>query len=222
MGILGRLSDILNANINDMLDRAENPEKMIRQIIREIEDSIDKAKQDLAKVLIEAKQREKDLAAKEKDVAEWSRRAEMAVNQENDELAKLALERKLAHEKQLRVLEEQLGDIREAAENMKQSIVTLQDKFAEASARRASLTARAQAAKTGKQAQQTARDFESPNKVLGKFERFAQRVEGLEAERAAGEAVREAGLEAEQHFRKMEDQLVVENELQALKARKKG
>ncbi|MCX7934609.1 MAG: PspA/IM30 family protein, partial [Planctomycetota bacterium] len=100
MGIFGRIVDVISANLNDLVDRAENPEKMLKQIIREIEESIDKCKQEMAKVLAEARHLDKEVDAKVKEVEEWQKRAELAVDQSNDDLARKAIERKLTHAKE--------------------------------------------------------------------------------------------------------------------------
>jgi len=221
MGIFGRLADVVSANLNDLVDRAENPEKMLKQIIREIEESIDKGKQEMAKVLTEAKRLDKEVDAKAKEAEEWEKRAEMAVDQSNDDLARKAIERKLSHEKDLSTLQEQADATRAAADQMKENIKLLNDKLTEARAKRTALAARASAAKTAQKVQKQVQGLQDPGKALGKLEKFERRVEDMEAEASALGAANQARDEVEKEFKQMEGGLAVESELEALKAKRK-
>lgn len=221
MGIFGRMTDVINANVNDLLDRAENPEKMLKQIIREIEDGIDKSRREMAKVLAEAKRLDKEVDAKAKETDEWVNRAEMAIDQDNDELARKAIERKLAYEKELATLQTQGDETRAAVDQMKDNIKLLSDKLTEARAKRTALAARASAAKTAKQVQKQVRDLADPGKALGKLEKLERRVEDAEAEASAMAAANQAQNEVEKEFKDMEDNLAVDSELAALKAKRK-
>ncbi len=221
MGMFGRMIDLVNANMNDLLDKAENPEKMLKQIIREIEINIDKAKQDMARILAEAKRLDKSVDAKAKEVDDWTRRAELAVDGDNDDLARQALERKLAHEKELATLQTQADETRAAADQMKTNIKLLNDKLAEARAKRTALAARASAAKTSKQTQKQVQSMADPGKALGKLEKFERRVEDSEAEASAAAAANQARDEVDKEFQDMEQKTALESELAALKAKRK-
>jgi len=221
MGMFGRIADVVNANVNDLIDKAENPEKMLKQIIREIEDNIDKAKKETVNILAQAKRLEKEVDAKAKQVDEWVRRAELAVDQANDDLARKALERKLTHEKELSVLQDQLADTQAAAEQMKNNVHLLQDKLTEARAKLTSLAARSAAAKTAKTVQKRVAELADPSKALGKLEKFERRVEDAEAEAKAMGAMNAAKDEVEREFSDLEKKRTLDDELAALKAKRK-
>jgi len=220
MGIFGRMRDILNANLNDMLDRAEQPEKMLKQIIREIESSIDRSKADTARVLADAKRLEREADQKNDEVEQWRSRAEMAVEQNEDELARKALERKKLHQDELDALTQQLDQTRDAADEMKENTRLLQNKLTEARARFTSLSARSKAAKTAKEVQKQTGKLDDRGKVLGKLDAFDRRVQDREAEAGALADARSAGDEVERAFADREQELAVESELAALKAKR--
>lgn len=222
MGIFGRIKDLVSANVNDLVDKAENPEKMIKQIIREIEDSIDNSKQEAAKIISNAKRIEKDVDTKAKDVAEWTNRAEIAVDSDDDDLARKALERKLIHEKELNSLQTQLDDTRSAADQIKDNISTMQERLNEARARQTSLAARASAAKASKEVQEKVADLNDPGKALGKLDKFERRVEDMENEASAIAGMNSATDELEKEFAAKEKNSVIDDELAALKAQRKN
>ncbi len=222
MGIFGRMRDILHANLNDMLDRAEQPEKMLKQIIREIESSIDRSKADTARVLADAKRLEREADQKNDEVEQWQHRAETAVEQDEDDLARKALERKKLHQDELDALVRQLDQTRDAADEMKENTRLLLDKPTEARARFTSLSARSKAAKTAKDVQKQAGKLDDRDKVLGKLDAFDRRVQDMEAEASALADVHDAGDEVERAFADREQMRAVEHELAALKAKRDG
>jgi len=219
MGIFGRMRDITNANLNNLLDKAEDPEKMIKQIIREIEESVDATKRELAKVLAATKQVDKAVEGKTDSVEEWLGRAELAVKQGNDDLARKALENKLAHEHELETLRVQSDETHAAADRMKDTIGLLNDKLNEARARHTALAARASAAKTMAAAQRQASSLGDPAQALGKLEKFERRVEDSEAQAEALGKLAGIDNAVEREFRDMEKNLAVDEELSRLKAK---
>ena len=94
MGVFQRISDIVSANLNDLVEGYEDPEKMLRQAIREMESAIGNAKPDVAKAMANEKTLAKELASNETQATNWSERAELAVDSGDDELALKALTRK--------------------------------------------------------------------------------------------------------------------------------
>jgi len=221
MGIFGRMADVLKSNVNDLIDNAENPEKLLKQIIREIEDNIDKSKQETAKILAEAKRLEKEVDVKAKAVDEWTKRAEMAVDNDDDDLARKAIERKKLHGDELETLSRRMNETQSAVEQMKQNTQLLKEKLSEARAKHTSLSARSSAAQTAKKVQKQVAELSDPSKVLGKFEKLERRVEDMESEASAMADVNAATDELEREFVDKEKNLEVDSELAALKAKRK-
>lgn len=222
MGIVSRMRDLLSANINDALDKAENPEKMLRQIIRETEESIDECKSETAKILAETKRLEKAVDAKAKEVDTWQSRAESAVDTGNDEMARQSLERKNTHKAELITLTGQLDDTREAVEQMKQSTSLLQSRLAETRGRFTAITARASAAKTSKKIQEKVAALTSPGKGLDKLDKLERRIEDMEAVASVMSSTNAAHDELSRHFESKEADLAIDSELAALKAKRKN
>ena len=91
MGIFSRLSDIINSNVNALLDKAEDPEKILRLMVQEMEDTLVELRTAAAKSIAERKERERFLISLETEQADWNARAELAINKGRDDLAKSAL-----------------------------------------------------------------------------------------------------------------------------------
>jgi phage shock protein A len=222
MGIFDRIADLLNANVNDALDKAENPEKMLKQIIREIEESIDTSKTETAKILAEAKRLEKEVDAKAKEVDTWQTRAEGAVDGGDDDLARQALERKNSHKGELEAMTSQLDDTQAAVEQMKNNTVLLQKKLTETRARYTALTARASAAKASQDVQEKVAKVSAPGQALDKLDKLERRIEDMESEASVMASTNAANDELADTFEKKEGDLAIDTELAALKAKRQS
>ncbi len=108
MGIFDRISRLLRANVNDLLDNAEDPEKMLDQLIRDMNEEIRRARSQVAAMIAQEKELAADKAEADRLSAEWQRRAELAVDQARDDLAREALRRKRVSEETARVYGEHL------------------------------------------------------------------------------------------------------------------
>jgi phage shock protein A len=139
MGIFSRLTDIVNSNINSILDRAEDPEKLIRLIIQEMEDTLVEVRSSTVKTIAERTEIERRLVQLTREHDEWQRKAELALSRDREDLAKGALVAKSKIAEQIDMLQHQLVHIEEALAKSSEDIGRLQEKLTDAiSARRPS------------------------------------------------------------------------------------
>lgn len=188
MGLFKRISDIISANLNDMADGLEDPEKMLKQAVREMEQSINVAMQETAKVLANEKLLGKELASNQQQLLDWQARAERAVDAGDDSLARKALLRKQEHQKLVIALNDQLKLAQETTTTLKHQLDGMQAKMAEAKRNLVTLSARKKAADFQKKIHTSAMDLESRNgddDAFAKFDRLKDRVERTEAEAEA-------------------------------------
>lgn len=142
MGIIARITRIVKSNLNDLLERAENPEKMLGQCIAEMEDSLREAKMAVADALATEKKLGRQLLEAKEMAAKWDERARVAVSMGEDNLAREALRKKKLYLDLADELEVQLRRQREAVDSLKEAYAQLQQKLEEARARRRELLAR--------------------------------------------------------------------------------
>jgi len=187
MGIFKRISDILSANLNDLTEGFEDPEKMLRQAIREMEESIASATQETAKALANEKVLSKELENNRIQGQKWQSRAEQAVESGDDELAKKALKRKNEHDKLVTALEDQMDSANSATQSLRRQLDGMKAKLSEAKRNLATLSARQRAADFRKKMQTVGSEFQSEldDDAFAKFDRLKSRVEQAEAEAEA-------------------------------------
>jgi len=142
MALLDRVSTLIRANLNDLIDRAEEPEKMIKQVILDMENQLIQVKTQMAVALADRHVLEKRRKEMEAKAAEWMQKAETAIDKQNDDLARAALERSLNHKKMAESLKQQESEQNAQAETLKSSLKTLGEKLAEAQTKRDLLIAR--------------------------------------------------------------------------------
>ena len=146
MAIFSRIADILKANINDMIDKAEDPVKMVKQLIIEMEQQVDEATQALGQAMGSQKVAAKELADAEAKVADWNDKAKLALKNGNEELARKALDVKVSLDAQVEQLRASYDNITEQVNKLKDQVQTLRVKLDEARARQNVLAARAKMA----------------------------------------------------------------------------
>jgi phage shock protein A len=188
MGLFKRISDIISANLGELADQYEDPEKMLKQAIREMEESIEKATQETAKTLASEKRLAKELAHNDSEARQWKTRAEKAVESGDDELARKALSRKKEHEKLSMALQDQLKAVQDASGTLRRQLDGMKAKMAEAKRNLATLTARQKAADVRKKAYLSAdetKDVALDDEAFKKFDRLREKVEMAEAEAEA-------------------------------------
>ena len=146
MAIFSRITDILKANINDLLDKAEDPEKMVKQIILEMEEQVDEATQALGQAMGSQKIAAQQLEAAKSSSASWTDKAKLALQAGNEELARKALDSKVNVDNQVTQLQASYDTITEQVEKLKTQVSALRAKLDEARARQNVLIARSKMA----------------------------------------------------------------------------
>ena len=226
MGIFKRISDIISANFNDMVEGYEDPEKMLRQAIREMEEAIGTAKPDVARAMASEKTVAKELASNEAQVTVWTHRAETAVEAGDDDLARKAITRKKEYEKITAALRDQHDAAIEASQTLRRQLEAMQAKLKDAQRRLGTLTARQKAAQVRAKVAQSQAGLtpELDQDAFNKFDRLARKVEMAEAEAAAfselARSERNAGA-AEEALESSEEISDTEAELLELKKKMK-
>jgi phage shock protein A len=214
MGIFSRVSDIFKANVNDALDKAEDPEKMLKQMVLEMEEAVNKATLAVGNAIANEKSLERKLLKAREEANNWYQKAMQAVNANRDDLAKAALEKKNLYERNARDLEPTYQQAKETAQKMRQQLDALKAKLDEARTRQNTLIARSQAAKAQKQLSQAFSGVGSD--AFGKFEKFEQKVEQIEAQAEAFTQLSGADTSLDEQFRQL-GSASADSELLALK-----
>jgi len=215
MGIFTRVSDIIHSNINAMLDKAEDPEKLIRLMIQEMEDTLVEIKASCAGAMATKKkvQRELDEALTRAD--QWGNKAQLAVNKGRDDLAREALVEKRRYRERAGALEREASECDALVEQYQNDIVQLEDKLKLAQEKRRILVQRHIRAQRSKRVQEGIRRIDSTDTLI-RFEQFENRIERLEVEADLVNLSRKPALEEE--LARLEGDEEIEQELQALRA----
>ncbi|AXQ16262.1 MULTISPECIES: phage shock protein PspA [Shewanella] len=220
MGIFTRFADIINANISALLDKAEDPEKMVRLIIQEMEDTLVEVRSTSAKVLAEKKELLRRIGKVQLQVQDWQEKAELALTKDREDLAKAALVEKQKAATLAQTLEQELEVVEEHIARLKEEVGQLQEKLADAKARQKTIIMRKQTASSRLEVKKQLDSSKIDNAML-KFEQYERRIEGLEAEVESYDlGGKKSSLEEEFAALKAEDS--VSAELEALKAKVKG
>ena len=221
MGIFKRISDIVSANLNELTEGFEEPERMLKQAVREMEESIADVIQQTAKAIANEKMLSRELERNRAQVQQWEGRAVKAVESEDDDLARKALARKNEHQKVVEALEDQLESAQEASGMLKRQLAGMKAKLAEAKRNLHTLSARKRAADFRKKmdSQAAGASTEVDDNAFAKFDRLKSRVEQAEAEAEAMAELRgiEAGGTAEDVADLPDDGLDIAAELAELK-----
>lgn len=216
MSIFSRLTDIINANLNALLEKAEDPEKIIRLMIQEMEDTLVELRSAAAKTIAERKERQRRLEWLEQEQGEWERKAELALNKDREDLAKSALAEKARVTDQADAVEKERMVVESQLEKLNEDIGKLQSKLSDAKNRQRSLVMRSQHARTQMRAKGQLHS-ERMDDVLHRFETAERRVEESESRVEAYELGRKRGLRDE--IDELQHAEQVDAELKALKAR---
>lgn len=219
MGIFSRFKDIITANIGSMVDDSEDPEKLIRLMIREIETTLTDLKTSCARAIAECRDAERRLEESESRRAYWEEKAGVAVQKGRDDLAREALQEKRKYQARQKPLSETVNHHREIVQNYKDDIFKLEEKLKSALERQKMLMQRRIHAGDRKHAKEEMRRIDSSEAVM-RLDEMESRIELMEAEAELADYGRDSRLEEE--IEKLEMENDIEKELQALKSKKDG
>lgn len=216
MAIFERISDLVRANINDLIDKAENPEKMVKQIIIDMEDQLRKATQGLGTAMGSLNQVKKQLANAQEQSNIWQSKAKQCLEQGNEELAKKALENKLNQDKMVAQYQEMTNSMESQVNEIKSQIDVLKQKLEEARSKQAMLVARSQMADAKSQMAKTLGNMDSKS-AFAKMDKMEQKISAKEAQADALSQV--SGIQESENdpFAQMDKENSINAELEKLK-----
>lgn len=214
MGVLKRSRDIVNANINALLEKAEDPEKMLRLLLHDIEEALTEIKSVCARAMAEEKRLGRQAVSHENRLTEWRARARQAVERDRDDLAREALKEKQRLSEALARVREEHTSVETAIESYKADIRELEEKRGQVHQRRVALSRKRAATKRRVETRRCFPKVDTQG-VVQRFERIQYRLDREEAEASLGRIGNEPTLE--EKFATLERDETIEQELAALK-----
>ncbi len=181
MGIFSRLTDIINANINSLLEKAEDPEKIIRLMIQEMEDTLVEVRSSAAKAIADKKERQRALTHLEQEEVDWEHKAELALKKDRDDLAKAALVEKSKVGEKINHIRQELEGIESHLEKLNEDIGKLQAKLTDAKQRQRNLALRHKSAESQLKVRRQVYDSRIDD-VMARFESVEKKVDEVESE----------------------------------------
>ncbi|MDO6720013.1 phage shock protein PspA [Psychrosphaera sp. 1_MG-2023] len=217
MGIFSRFADIVNANINSLLDKAEDPEKMVRLIIQEMEDTLVEVRSSSARTLADKKDVVRRIDRLKAETADWQSKAELALFKDREDLARQALSERQRCEENVAMLDHDLESLDEQVNRLKDEIGQLQTKLEDAKARQKTILMRGKTASSRLNVK-TKLNSGKINDALSRFEQYERKIDNLEAE---VESYDLGNKSLADEFAELESSDKVNSELEALKAKMK-
>lgn len=215
MSIFSRLSDIVNSNISALLDKAENPEKMIRMVIQEMEETLVEVRSGTAKVIAEKKTLSRRAEQLSNQATDWESKAELALIKGREDLAKAALLEKTNIQASIEITENDLAKLDETLDKLCSEIEQLQAKLNDARARQKTLVMRSTATQSRVDVHQQLNSHTIDN-AMDKFEYYERKIDQMEGQIDSSH-IEARGLQSE--FDELEKQEAIDKELEALKSK---
>ncbi len=218
MGVFSRLSDIINSNINSMLDKAEDPEKIARLIIQEMEDCLVEVRSAAARSMADKKEYERDIVQLEQTRLDWTAKAELAVEKGREDLARGALSAKQRSEREIDSRRQALKAIDEVSVRRQDDLEKLQAKLDEAKAKHRALVVRREAAEH----RIAMRSRIEVNKVDEAMRRYGQIERKVDEMEAYADLINVGDRSLEAQFQELAAEESIEKELAEIKRRRGG
>ncbi|GAB2709537.1 phage shock protein PspA [Aliiglaciecola sp. 3_MG-2023] len=213
MGIFSRFTDIVNSNINSLLDKAEDPEKMVRLIIQEMEDTLVEVRSASAKTLANKKDISSQITKLTGEAEDWQAKAELALSKDREDLARAALQEKKKCVEHSESLAKELTLIDEQISKLQGEIGQLQDKLADAKARQKTIIMRQKTVSSRLEVKRTL-DSSKVDAAMGRFEQYERKIDDLESQVDAYDLGKKTLAD---EFADLESDDVIDDELAALK-----
>lgn len=219
MGIFSRMNDIINSNLNSLLDRAEEPEKIIRLVIQEMEDTLVEVRSDAARTIAEKKKQQRRIDRLSDEIVEWERKAELAVAKGREDLARAALAEKSSLERGLLSLTRDMEELEVQLSKLNEDIGNLQNKLDDAKARQKTLTMKHDAVSRRLQTREKLHDRRIDD-AMSRFDDLERKMDNAEGRVDAYDLGRSKTLHEE--FAELEAQDKIDEELAKIKERMKN
>ncbi len=216
MGIFTRFSDIVNSNINAILDKAEDPEKIVRLMIQEMEDTLVEVRSAAARSIADKKDLNRKIESLERDTNNWSQKAELAMRKGREDLAKAALVEKSRVSSGVDILKQDYLSVDEGLAKLNEDIARLESKLEDAKTRQKSLLARHKTASSRLAVRKKIYDYKIDDAMV-RFEQYTRRIDDVEGR----VEVYDLGLpkDLNHEFASLEAEESIKEELDALKSR---
>jgi phage shock protein A len=216
MGVFSRMRDIVGANINSMLDKAEDPEKMVKMMVREMEDAIIEVKASCAGLMAAKRKIGRDLSEVQRRADDWESKAQLAVNKGRDDLAREALAEKRRYAERVETLQQELDHVDGLTAQSKNDVCQLEDKLKTVRERERLLVQRHKRAHQRRHTETVVRRVDTAD-IMARFEGFEHRIDHMEAQ---GDLVNFGRTPTvEEKLASMQRDEELEAELEALKAK---
>jgi phage shock protein A len=219
MGIFSRFTDIVNSNINAILDKAEEPEKLVRLMIQEMEDTLVEVRSTAARAIADKKEISRTLNGLDQETRDWQAKAELALDKDREDLAKAALAEKGRVAAVADGLRNQQKAIAEGLEKLNDDIVRLEEKLVDAKTRQQAISARHQTASRRLEVRKRLHNYKIDDALI-KFDQFERRIDDLEAHAESYDLGVKKDLKSE--FSELETEDAVAKELRELKSKRAG
>ena len=214
MGIFSRLTDIVNANLNSLLDKAEDPPKMVRLIIQEMEEGLVRERSNLARYLADKKELRRQQERNQLQLQDWQSKAELALQKGRDDLARSALIEKGKQQQLVDALSQEFSAVEEGIAKLTTEIELLEAKLEDARGRQKAMLLRSAAAQSRLNVQQHGQRA-TPHSIMEKFDRMERKIEEMESKAD----VYHPNPNLQQQFAELEADDAISRELAAMKER---